>query len=87
MLTISLDPIERFCAGDVVTTKAGGPRMTVEHVGTSRTDGDWAVCQWFDERGDFRQEKFPSDALVREPRSISPGRVHFRGTTAGDWLA
>lgn len=77
MLTGTSDRQEQFCAGDVVTLKAGGARMTVTHVGADK-GGDWLLCQWFDEHGELRQEKFMQDALAREPRSISSGLVRVR---------
>jgi uncharacterized protein YodC (DUF2158 family) len=77
MLTGTSDWHEQLCAGDVVTLKAGGARMTVTHVGADE-GGDWLLCQWFDEYGELRQEKFMRDALAREPRSISPGLVRVR---------
>lgn len=77
MLTGTSDRQEPFCAGDVVTLKAGGARMTVTHIGAD-VGGDWLLCQWFDEHGELRQEKFLQDALAREPRSISPGLVRVR---------
>lgn len=73
----TLDRQDRFCAGDVVTLKTGGARMTVTHVGEGE-GGDWLLCQWFDEHGELRQEKFLRDALARQPRSIAPGHVHLR---------
>lgn len=78
MLTATLNQLEQFGVGDVVTPKTGGPRMTVTHVNSGDVDGDWLLCQWFDEFGEFRQDRFTRDAVVREPRSISPGRVHLR---------
>lgn len=77
MYTGTYDRQNQFCAGDVVTLKTGGARMTVTHVGTA-DDGAWLLCQWFDEHGELRQEKFLQDTLAAEPRSISPGLVHLR---------
>jgi len=77
MLTGTVDTQDQFCAGDVVTLKTGGARMTVTHVGADEA-GDWLLCQWFDEHGELRHERFMQDALAREPRSISPGLVHLR---------
>jgi uncharacterized protein YodC (DUF2158 family) len=77
MFTSTSDQHEQFFAGDVVTLKAGGARMTVTHVGADE-GGEWLLCEWFDERGELRQEKFMRDALAREPRSISPGLVRVR---------
>jgi uncharacterized protein YodC (DUF2158 family) len=77
MHTGTFDAQEQFSAGDVVTLKTGGARMTVTHVGADEC-GDWLLCQWFDEHGELRQERFMQDALAREPRSISPGLVRLR---------
>lgn len=68
------DVIEHFCVGDVVTLRVGGSRMTV----TALT-AEGALCQWFDEYGELRQETFARELLGHEPRSISPGLVHLRG--------
>lgn len=79
MFTGTFDRQEQFSAGDVVTLKTGGARMTVTHVGAADDgSGDWLLCQWFDDHGELRQERFVQDALAREPRSISPGLVHLR---------
>lgn len=77
MLTNTMDRQEQFCAGDVVTLKTGGARMTVTYAGADE-GGDWLLCQWFDEHGELRQEKFLRDSVAREPRSISPGLVRLR---------
>jgi uncharacterized protein YodC (DUF2158 family) len=81
MYTGSFDRHEQFCSGDVVTLKTGGARMTVTHVGCADDGVSWLLCQWFDEHGELRQEKFLQDALSREPRSISPGLVRLRAYT------
>jgi uncharacterized protein YodC (DUF2158 family) len=86
MLTAIYNEVEQFNVGDVVTLKTGGPRMTVTYVGPTEVDGgDWLLCQWFDEHGEFRQDKFELDAVTPEPRLISPGSVHMRqfGFAAG----
>lgn len=75
----TFDRQKQFSSGDVVTLKTGGARMTVTYVGRADEGGGWLLCQWFDEHGELRQEKFLEGALSREPRSISPGRVHIRG--------
>jgi uncharacterized protein YodC (DUF2158 family) len=77
MLRGTPDRQEQICTGDVVTLKAGGARMTVTHVGADEA-GEWLLCQWFDEHGELRQEKFMQEALALEPRSISPGLVRVR---------
>ncbi|WP_323121317.1 YodC family protein [Burkholderia alba] len=64
--------ITSFRIGDVVTLKTGGPRMTVTYAGpVVFDDGDWLICQWFDERGECRQEMFQNETVVLEPRAIS----------------
>lgn len=63
--------------GDVVTLKTGGPRMTVTFVGAAGGEA-WLTCQWFDVGGDFCQERFAFDAVVREPTTISAGRASLR---------
>ena len=73
MSIATLDSIEHFCVGDVVTLKVGGSRMTVTAV-----VADGVLCQWFDEHGEFRQETFDRAALGRQPRSIPPGLVQVR---------
>lgn len=79
MLTGTFDRQEQFSTGDVVTLKTGGARMTVTHVGAADDgSGDWLLCQWFDDRGELRQERFLQNALAREPRLISPGLVRVR---------
>lgn len=82
MLTATFDAFdtaatEQFNVGDVVTLKAGGPRMTVTYVGVSRESGEWLTCQWFDEHGELRQEKFAHDKVRLEPRSIPAGSVQL----------
>jgi uncharacterized protein YodC (DUF2158 family) len=62
-----------FRVGDVVTLKSGGPRMTVVSDGA-----DELVCQWFDERGHFRQETFHRDTLAPQPRAIPAGLARLR---------
>ncbi|HTI18290.1 MAG TPA: YodC family protein [Trinickia sp.] len=59
-----------------MTLKTGGARMTVTHVGADE-GGDWLLCQWFDEHGELRQERFLQDALARQPRSIPAGLAHL----------
>lgn len=79
MLTGTFDRQEQFSAGDVVTLKTGGARMTIMQVGAAdEGSSDWLLCQWFDDRGELCQEQFAQDALARVPRSISPGLVHLR---------
>jgi uncharacterized protein YodC (DUF2158 family) len=81
MLTATLDSADTpqpvtYSVGDVVKLKSGGPRMTVTHVGpVALAEGDWLVCQWFDEQGELRQDVFAFDRVRPEPRSISAGSV------------
>lgn len=68
-----------FRIGDVVTLKTGGPRMTVTYAGPVVFDtSEWVICQWFDENGEFRQEMFPNETVVLEPRTISAGLARMR---------
>jgi uncharacterized protein YodC (DUF2158 family) len=67
--------------GDVVTLRSGGARMTVTYVGCSGRDDEGVLCQWFDEHGELRQERFDHHQLQREPRSIPAGSVKLRAFT------
>jgi uncharacterized protein YodC (DUF2158 family) len=79
MLTATCQQKAQFFVGDVVTLKTGGPRMTITYVGPVEfSEGDWLHCQWFDDRGELRQELFSQDNVKREPRSIPPGSMHLR---------
>jgi uncharacterized protein YodC (DUF2158 family) len=87
MLTATLDPSSTFetsssssavpfRVGDVVMLKSGGPRMTTTYVGpVAFSEGDWVVCQWFDEYGELRQDIFEPERVRLEPRSIPAGSV------------
>ncbi|MGH8778336.1 YodC family protein [Paraburkholderia sp.] len=67
-----------FNVGDVVTLKAGGPRMTVTYAGeVGQMPGERLVCQWFDEHGELRQQAFECDEVRREPRSIPAASVRW----------
>lgn len=85
MLTATLDAFDTpsvtsYNVGDVVTLKSGGPRMTVTAVGpVALTSGDWLLCEWFDQHGELRQERFERDRVRLEPRSIPAGSVKFGG--------
>ncbi|HTH62033.1 MAG TPA: YodC family protein [Paraburkholderia sp.] len=69
--------------GDVVTLKTGGPRMTVMHAGPGGfSNGNWLICQWFDDQGELRQDQFPQDVVQIEPRSIPLGSVRVRHSSA-----
>jgi uncharacterized protein YodC (DUF2158 family) len=69
--------------GDVVTLKTGGPRMTVVHAGPVGLAGDhWLMCQWFDEHGELREDRFSQDVVKIEPRSIPLGSVRARHSSA-----
>lgn len=83
MLTATLDafdvPSVSLNIGDVVTLKTGSPRMTVTYVGpVGLSSSDWLVCQWFDEHGELRQERFEQNQVRLEPRSIPAGSVKLR---------
>ncbi|WP_082710251.1 YodC family protein [Burkholderia sp. TSV86] len=83
MMTYRDKDTPSFRIGDVVTLRTGGPRMTVTHVGPVVFDqGEWVICQWFDEHGEFRQEMFPNHAVVGEPRTVSAGLVRMRSLAA-----
>ncbi|HVE07956.1 MAG TPA: YodC family protein [Paraburkholderia sp.] len=83
MLTATIKPFGapqagQFNVGDVVTLKAGGPRMTVTYAGpVGSAPGEWLVCQWFDEHGELRQDMFELDQVRAEPRSIPAGSVQL----------
>lgn len=84
MLTATLDTfdtspsITTYNVGDVVTLKSGGPRMTVTAIGPAAlASGEWLLCEWFDEQGELRQERFEREHVRLEPRSISAGSVKF----------
>ncbi|HXZ08034.1 MAG TPA: YodC family protein [Paraburkholderia sp.] len=87
MLTATFDTSDTpqaasFSVGDVVTLMSGGPRMTVTHVGpVALVEGNWLVCQWFDDQGELRQELFAPDRVRLEPRSIPAGSVQLRQFT------
>lgn len=53
--------VEEVEAGDVVTLRSGGPRMTV---GTAHREQGLAVCHWMDGAQQFQGE-FPLIVLVR----------------------
>jgi uncharacterized protein YodC (DUF2158 family) len=83
MLTATFNPFGapqngQLNVGDVVTLKAGGPRMTVTYIGpVASAAGNWLVCQWFDEHGELRQDMFEFDKVRPEPRSIPAGSVQL----------
>ncbi|WP_246794698.1 YodC family protein [Burkholderia perseverans] len=72
--------------GDVVTLKTGGARMTVTYVGIAG-DQLYLTCQWFDASGEFCQQRFAVDAVVREPTTITAGRASLRRFGASDGMA
>lgn len=49
-----------FVAGDLVTLKSGGPKMTVESV-----SGDDVNCVWF-YGSQYTRDTFPWEALSKE---------------------
>ncbi|WP_233805389.1 YodC family protein [Paraburkholderia sp. HP33-1] len=80
MLTATIDALQTssaaFNAGDVVKLKEGGPRMTVTYAGpVALNSGDWLICEWFDEQGELRHERFAPQDVRAEPRSIPAGSV------------
>jgi uncharacterized protein YodC (DUF2158 family) len=82
MLTATIDIFQTapvvFNVGDVVTLKDGGPRMTVTYAGpVALNPGDWLICEWFDEHGELRQERFAPQDVRTEPRSIPAGSVQW----------
>jgi len=83
MLTATFDAFDttqtvQINVGDVVTLKAGGPRMTVTYVGAiARQAGEWLLCQWFDDHGELRQETFSHEDVRVQPRSIPAGSVQL----------
>ena len=38
---------QKFQVGEIVQLKSGGPRMTVEEVGSAVLGGDTVHCRWF----------------------------------------
>lgn len=53
-------------AGDVVTLKSGGPKMTVTDIVDSSTDGSGlksANCVWFDSGNKPQSQVFPLHAI------------------------
>ncbi|CAM2195178.1 YodC family protein [Paraburkholderia sp. A1RI_3L] len=75
---IDMQQEQNIGIGDVVALRSGGPRMTVTYVGpVGFANGDWLVCQWFDEQGELRQDMFAQDRVRLEPRSIPPGSVQM----------
>lgn len=51
--------------GDQVRLKSGGPTMTVEQNGTSDMTGeDFAVCVWFNDKGELKREPFSPVVLI-----------------------
>jgi uncharacterized protein YodC (DUF2158 family) len=56
----------RYEIGDVVRLKSGGQPMTVNQVGpVAFAPGVWLICQWFDQKGELRQEMFHEDMVLR----------------------
>jgi uncharacterized protein YodC (DUF2158 family) len=64
--------MDNFKAGDTVELKSGGPIMTISKIET-RSDGNRALCQWFDERGEAKQAYYPLTSL--KPSTEQPPRV------------
>jgi uncharacterized protein YodC (DUF2158 family) len=61
---------DTFKAGDVVVLKSGGPKMTIEYVGTDRAD-----CRWFVGE-EVKQGTFHLEALKIAPDPRSGGSLH-----------
>ena len=55
---------DRVSAGDVVQLASGGPKMTVERIGTAEGGGVAAHCVWFWE-GDPKTAVFNEAALKK----------------------
>lgn len=47
-------------AGDIVSLKGGGPKMTVRWV-----DGEDVFCEWFDSKGELKGASFVNTSLVQ----------------------
>lgn len=60
-------------AGDTVRLKSGGPAMTVleivENMHTKQPH--WAKCQWFDGKGELKEEDFLLISLVPHDGKIN----------------
>jgi uncharacterized protein YodC (DUF2158 family) len=54
-----------FQRGDVVQLKSGGPKMTVERIGSS-ADSNSLLCLWFED--DKLREKWASTNITQEIR-------------------
>lgn len=61
---------ENFKAGDIVTLKSGGPKMTLRYEGVT---GEWVV-QWF-VGTDLKQGTFAPDSLI-----IADGKPALKST-------
>lgn len=63
--------------GDMVRSKAGGPRMVVSaEIGTTR----WTCVWWSVKEGAFKSQDFHPNALVQAEEAESPGpRASGRG--------
>jgi uncharacterized protein YodC (DUF2158 family) len=52
-----------FKPGDVVKLKSGGPAMTIAKYG-KYSDGEKALCEWFDGKGEVKRDTFADYQLV-----------------------
>lgn len=57
-------------AGDTVRLKSGGPRMTIQEIGTM-TSETLIVCAWF-ENTTVKRDKFEPEMLVADDGSGLP---------------
>lgn len=64
---------QQWQVGDVVELKSGGPRMTVESIGT-QIDPDGVVCRWFEGK-DLKQATFPPGSLQKPTPPPVPRRA------------
>lgn len=58
--------INKICKGDIVRHNSINFDMTV-----ISTDGTWATCEWFDEKGFYASQKINKEHLVLIKKSIS----------------
>jgi len=61
-------------AGDLVRLRSGGPEMTVKSV-----QGNWVICTWFNEYGEFQSAGFPI-AMIAGPVTLPSDDAHPQTT-------